>query len=326
MKKIEEIGRVSEKTVSIGVGFPRRGSWDTTLMTYVDDIPFNLAGMGEQNLFKTRLALVKDKSDKDNILLIEEPENHLSYSNLNKLLEDIANHKKQAVISSHSAFVVNKLGLDKVIMLNDRKGIRVKDLDPATVSFFKRLPGYDTLRVALSEKSILVEGPSDELVVQRAYEDKYGKLPIEAGIDVISVGTSALRFLEIAFKLNKKVAVVLDNDGKPETLESKYKRYLNLNFMKICFDKKVSNLAADISNPKLNYNTLESKMLEVNGLELLNKIIDKEFEADEELLAYMQRNKTMCALRIAEFKPQNKEEYIKFPNYIKEAIEFIYNA
>ena len=37
-----------------------------------------------------------------------------------------------------------------------------------TFEFFKKVAGYDTLRLILCKKSILVEGDSDELVVQRA--------------------------------------------------------------------------------------------------------------------------------------------------------------
>lgn len=40
-------------------------------------------------------------------------------------------------------------------------------------------------------QAILVEGDSDELIVQRAYMDSHrGKLPISDGIDIISVGIS----------------------------------------------------------------------------------------------------------------------------------------
>ncbi|MFO1076057.1 MAG: TOPRIM nucleotidyl transferase/hydrolase domain-containing protein, partial [Geminicoccaceae bacterium] len=53
----------------------------------------------------------------------------------------------------------------------------------------KRLPGHDTLRLILAKRSILVEGPSDELVVQAAFKKKHGKMPLEAGVDVISVNS-----------------------------------------------------------------------------------------------------------------------------------------
>ena len=71
----------------------------------------------------------------------------------------------------------------------------------------------------LCEKAILVEGDSDELIVQKAYMLSHdGKLPIEDGIDVISVGTSFLRFLDIANYLKLHVTVVTDNDGELDAL------------------------------------------------------------------------------------------------------------
>lgn len=61
----------------------------------------------------------------------------------------------------------------------------------------------------LAERVTLVEGPSDELVVQRAYLDAHGKLPIKDGVDVISVrGLQAKRFLDIAVQPEKPVVVV----------------------------------------------------------------------------------------------------------------------
>jgi hypothetical protein len=63
--------------------------------------------------------------------------------------------------------------------------------------------------------------------VQRAFMDaNNGLLPIEKGIDVISVGTSFLRFLEVAEKLEKNAIVVTDNDGDVNALKLKYKKYL----------------------------------------------------------------------------------------------------
>ena len=84
-----------------------------------------------------------------------------------------------------------------------------KKIALARLDLLNQLPGYDTLRMILSKKSILVEGPSDELIIQKAYFDKYDKLPISDDIDVISLkGLSFLRFLEIAEVLNNKVTVV----------------------------------------------------------------------------------------------------------------------
>ena len=76
---------------------------------------------------------------------------------------------------------------------------------------------------------MLVEGPSDELVFQKLYmQTNDRKLPIEDGIDVISVQSLAFkRFLDIANLLEKKVAVITDNDGDyVKNINNKYANYL----------------------------------------------------------------------------------------------------
>lgn len=109
---------------------------------------------------------------------MEEPENHLFHTKLNQLIKDIqdSNSDKQVIISTHNSFVaLAKLGLDNLILLNidtstnERKEIRLNDLNPETQKYFVKLAGYDTLRLILCKKAILVEGDSDELIVQKAY-------------------------------------------------------------------------------------------------------------------------------------------------------------
>ena len=91
-----------------------------------------------------------------------------------------------------------------------------RGLDTDTASFFKVLPGSDTLRIVIASKVILVEGPSDSLIIQRAYKDKKNKLPIQDGIDIIVTnGLTFKRFYEIAKTMNKSIAIVTDNDLSP---------------------------------------------------------------------------------------------------------------
>lgn len=57
----------------------------------------------------------------------------------------------------------------------------------------------------------------------------------------ILVGTTFLRFLELADLLKKETVVVTDNDGDIEALEKKYKNYIRLNqkeYVEICYDKE----------------------------------------------------------------------------------------
>jgi putative ATP-dependent endonuclease of OLD family len=321
-EKIKSAAKISEKNVKLSVDLSSKNAWETSLMTYLDDIPFHNIGKGEQCIVKTKLALGHKKSKDANILLLEEPENHLSYTKLNELIHSIKENmgEKQILISTHSSFVANKLGLDSLILLNDSKTFKLKDLNPDTKNFFSHLSGYDTLRLILCKKAILVEGDSDELVIQKAYMiENDGKLPIENGIDVISVGTAFLRFLQIAERLNKPVTVVTDNDGDVDAVIKKYSDYLGANAkpnISICFDSTVDSgsLFIGTKNKPFNYNTLEPKFLKENGRDKVNAVLGTSFTTDDDLHKYMKANKTECALKIFE-----TTEEIKFPQYILDA-------
>src|SRR5205823_859600 len=70
-------------------------------------------------------------------------------------------------------------------------------------------------RLALAKKVALVEGPSDAIIFERAFLDETGKLPIDGGIDVISMGGLTFkRALELCAALERSAAALLDNDGK----------------------------------------------------------------------------------------------------------------
>lgn len=329
-KLIKDAINISDKKVELSVDLSNKNAWETNLTTYLDDVPFHNVGKGEQCIVKTKLALSHKKSQEANILLLEEPENHLSHTKLNQLIKHIkdSNVEKQIIISTHSSFVANKLGLESLILLNIeaesqlRKEIRFEDLTAETKNYFERLSGYDTLRLILCKKAILVEGDSDELVVQKAYMKTHNdRLPIHDEIDVISVGTAFLRFLEIATKIKKPVSVVTDNDGDVDAVKNKYKDYLGENskpFIKICFDEieDTGNLKIGKNQQSFNYNTLEPKFLKVNTLEILNTILGKSYKNDDEMHRYMKEYKTECALRIFDTK-----ENINIPQYILDAIQ-----
>jgi putative ATP-dependent endonuclease of OLD family len=320
--KVKTHSTLTTKELALSVELVSKNAWESSLMTYFDDIPFHYIGKGEQCIIKTDLALSHRKSKESNLLLIEEPENHLSHTKLNALINKIktGNENKQIIISTHSSFVANKLGLEHLIFLHDKQTTRLDQLSSDTQKFFEKIAGYDTLRLILCKKAILVEGDSDELVIQKAYRlQNYGKLPIEDEIDVISVGVAFKRFLEIAEKINKEVVVVTDNDGDIDAVNKKYENYLGVNKkpnIKICFDGTVDTGDLMIGNKPYNYNTLEPKILKSNDLTKLNTIFGTLHTTEDDLKKYMKTNKTECALKI--FDTQEK---MIFPDYIIEAIK-----
>ncbi len=320
--KVKTYSTLTAKELALSVELVSKNAWESSLMTYFDDIPFHYIGKGEQCIIKTDLALSHKKSKESNLLLIEEPENHLSHTKLNALINKIktGNQDKQIIISTHSSFVANKLGLEHLIFLHDKQTTRLNQLSSDTQKFFEKIAGYDTLRLILCKKAILVEGDSDELVIQKAYMlQNSGKLPIEDEIDVISVGVAFKRFLEIAEKINKEVIVVTDNDGDIEAVNKKYENYSGVNLkpnIKICFDSTVETGDLKIGNKLYNYNTLEPKILKSNDLAKLNTIFGTSHATEDDLRKYMKSNKTECALKIFDTK-----EDMVFPDYIMEAIK-----
>jgi putative ATP-dependent endonuclease of the OLD family len=315
-ERITQAAKISQKAVSISVDLSSQTAWESSLMTYIDLIPFQYIGKGEQCVIKTKLALSAKKNAEATVILLEEPENHLSHARLNELIADLTDQhgQKQIIISTHSSFVANKLGLDHLVVLRGGEVARISELEAS--DFFKKLAGYDTLRLALAAKAILVEGDSDELVVQRAYMDANGgRLPIQDGIDVISVGTAFLRFLELADSLKIPISVVTDNDGDTAAVEKKYTAFKDSGTIRICFDPVVDTGPLMIKNKPYNYNTLEPKLLKANDRATLNAILGTSADTDDKLRIYMRSNKTESALAIF-----NSKTAITYPNYIQKAI------
>ena len=283
-------GKISDKAISVSLDTSARASWEAGIMPHLDDIPLPLVGKGEQNSVKIKLAM--ETSAKSHIILIEEAENHLSYVSLNELIGHISDNAgaRQIFITTHSSFVLNKLGVESVLLFQRGTGMRLADLkDGTTRDYFMKLPGHDTLRLILAKRSILVEGPSDELIVQRAYQKKHGKMPLEDGVDVISVNSLAFkRFLEIATVLKKTTDVVTDNDADVEALKRKYADYLNSDVISIQYD--------DDEAAK----TLEPQLVKKNGLAVINAVLAKPFTTEASAIGYMIDHKADTALKFFE--------------------------
>ena len=205
---------ITDKKLSIAASTLPAGSIQTSLQLEVDDVPFQFIGKGEQSNVQIKLA-IQNKSKDIDLVMMEEPENHLSHTNLNKLVHYIERQRgtKQLFLTTHSSYVLNKLSIDKICLVHLGYK-RLHKLDPAVVKTLKRLPGYDTLRVALARNVILVEGPSDELVLKKIYHRKHDRLPEQDGIDIIVVrGVGFDTFISVGMEIGTSINVLRDNDG-----------------------------------------------------------------------------------------------------------------
>lgn len=308
----ERIGKeapvLNDSEISLGMDQSSAAAWENAVVPHLSSIPFALAGQGEQAALKVSLAMFRS-AESTAFVMVEEPENHLSYTALTRLIARINSlaGDRQVFIATHSSYVINRLGLDRLRLLSRGRGTTFASLSSDTVSYFKKLSGFDTLRVVLARDLVLVEGPSDEMIFEKAYKSIRGAAPIDDGVDVLSMnGVALARALELCNALDRRVAALRDNDGKaPAHWEEKVKLYLSAGKRQLF-----------IGDPSLGA-TLEPQLMHRNSLEHLRKMLD--LGANDDVAKWMATNKTEAALRLAE-----SEGTLEIPEYIHQAIEFIH--
>lgn len=297
------------RPIGLAMDQTSRTSWDGAVSPHVEDVPFSMSGQGQQAAIKISLAM-RRHSDRASFVMIEEPENHLTFTTLGVLLTrmaSLAGEHQQLFVTTHSSFVLNRLGLDSLHLINAGQYTKLSALSDDTVRYFQKLPGYDTLRMVLAERIVLVEGPSDEIIVERAFRDQHDCSPLDAGVDVLSVrGLSFARCLELCDALGKKVAVVRDNDGRdPAEFEDALSPFLEDGARQLFVGK-----------PEYGH-TLEPQIIHFNGVDNLRSVLSISDKADVE--TWMTRQKTEAAIRVAEYAGE-----FAAPDYIREAVAFIH--
>ena len=286
-----------------------------TSLTIVDENLVNLdnKGKGERAMIKIGNALKEQGKtpavDLDTIM-IEEPENHLSHTKMRLVMEDIRKNSgsnKQLFITTHSSLIASSLNIQKCVAPPlDQSGepLVMGDLDKDTARFFMKAPNTNILEMILSPRVILVEGPSEYILMEKMFLASIGANPEEKNVHIISVGGITFkRYLDVAKFIKTKVAVITDNDGNPtENCEHRYSDYKTLENVKVFYskDKGVKNFEEAIHR---------------KNKKACDSITDK---PSEEILDYMHKNKTESAYRLA-----NSGISISTPNYIEEAINWI---
>ena len=267
-------------------------------------------GKGEQCFIKTRFALnLRGGVGELDLVLLEEPENHLSHINMHKLIQLVRNaHDKQIFLTTHSSLISSRLNLKKSILLNSNvsDSLYLEQLPDTTAKFFMKAPDNNILEYVLSKKVILVEGDAEFILMEALYKKIIDEELSQSNVHILSVdGTSFKRYLDIAKLLGIKTAVIRDNDGDyEENIINRYEDY-------VVDDIKVF---ADNDNAR---STFEICMYQDNTI-----ICDELFSSPRRRLSiqdYMLKNKADVAFELLDKKAAD----INVPEYIKEAIEWI---
>jgi Predicted ATP-dependent endonuclease of the OLD family len=185
----------------------------------------NTQGLGNRNLIYL-LVMINSLNVKNdvalNILTIEEPEAHLCISNEHLLASFInsaiqSSNQLQIFLSTHSAEFLNKLQLENVSVVNEGSAFSLKtSLGSEQLDYLAKKPNMDFLKFLFSRRIILVEGPSEEMLI-KSYLSSLGNTLND--IEVISLHKGFTKMIEIWLAVNKKsshrLGVIRDYDNQP---------------------------------------------------------------------------------------------------------------
>lgn len=288
---------------------------ESILTIYENDIPLENKGSGMESLIKTQIAL--NKKSKLDVILIEEPENHLCSTNLNLMLNEIDNKKEnaQVILTTHNNLIASRLNLNNVIWINNNNSYSLKNVNENTSKFFVKADGNSFLQMLLAKKIVFVEGATEYLLLPSIYKKTTGRTLEEDGIAIISCnGISYKRYLSIAKDLDKRIAVITDNDKKQTRIDDAKEYNQENDNIHIYMDDCTNNWTWEVCLYRLNKDLLDSK-IEINPKK------DYKFNGEEmesKVLGKMLNNKVEIAYMIE----TNNLEY-NIPQYVKEAMEWV---
>ena len=294
----------ADKNYTFGLKGGNSKALESDLMIFEGGIGIDSKGTGRQIFVKTDFALERS-GDNIDVILIEEPENHLSHVNLRKLVQRVAETQNgQLFITTHNSLISTRLELKNLLIMHvngEEKPVTLKDLSDDTAKYFMKAPPANIVEYALSRKTILVEGPSEYMLLDKFYNNVTGHAPEEDDVHIIDIlGLSFKRYLEIATQTKSKVAVITDNDG---------------DYQKHCVDKYADYV--DDSNISVFYHADNTQrtfevVLYANNVSLCDSVFRNDAQQ------YMLKNKTDAAFALL-----SQEQPITVPDYIKRAINWI---
>lgn len=274
-------------------------------------------GLGRRNLIYIMLlfAYYKSCGDTFNLCCIEEPEAHLSVNNL-RLVRDFIEKSSsnsgslvQTIISTHSPSIINKLKISNVLAFTGDKAISLSNTPAKLVDYLRKRPNFDILKLLFADKVILVEGPTEEMLIS-TYLSKQAALN---EIDIIAIGQRGYAtFLDIWLELNKhnqrkKIGIIRDYDNS-EAAKTQHDAY----------DAAHENVTVRTTT---NY-TLEIDLVEAEGnLALLNGLFSMTGDV-KAVSEHMINGKTARMLDVCDAIVNDENPLdIKLPAHIAEVIE-----
>lgn len=122
---------------------------ETILSVYEGTIALENRGSGMESLIKTEIAL--EKTNGLDVILMEEPENHLSFTTLRKMLHEISTKQKdsQIIVATHNNMIASRLNLNNVLWITEGGIQSLSKVDKDVANFFVKSDGNAFLQLLL---------------------------------------------------------------------------------------------------------------------------------------------------------------------------------
>ncbi|MGF9975495.1 ATP-dependent nuclease [Viridibacillus arvi] len=291
----------------------------------VGDEYLHSQGLGYRNLIYLLVMMNSLEVNKEialNILTVEEPEAHLCISN-ERLLASFINSSTdssdqiQILISTHSSEFLNKLELKNATVVKEGKAFSLSSVvNENELDYLAKKPNLDFLKFLFSRKCILVEGPSEEMLIKSYLAHQKNSLN---DIEVISLHKGFKNMLDIWLKVNEdtshKIGIIRDFDDQPNAQQSheEYNKYENI----LVTTTTEYTLEPEFVKTGLNYKSLKKYFSEEHGWK------DNEINTSEALSNKWRTAKTDIMLQFCQDFGTGYLENIVLPKHIEEVLEFL---
>ena len=285
-------------------------------------VPMENVGTGHQsaviiNLYKQFGQSLEGKT----LYLFEEPDAHLHPPTVREIgsqLVDISENS-QALITTHSPILISHIGLDRVLHLKYKhnEGTTVYPADIGSES--QSRIGHKLLKYGLritealfTKLVVLVEGPSDAVVVGRLIERKSGKNCDQLDILIVPAGgkESIVEIAEILNLMNVSWKAIFDYDAALTTsaIPITDGRYEGENS-----DEDIENLDRLIEGLNINEKRGRKAFTQLNNLklEIINGSPKKEFYTSSTLEKLLDSIYSISATKAATLKSAIKNEKVQ---------------
>lgn len=282
-------------------------------------------GLGYRNLVYLLVMINSLEASNENvlnILTIEEPEAHLCINNqklLSSFLNSIINKstKTQLFISTHSSEFLNKLQLHNVVIVKEGKAFSLKEsMKKSELDYLAKKPNLDFLKFLFSKKCILVEGPSEEMLIKSYLALQLDELN---EIEVISLHKGFSKMLDIWLKVNKgtnhRIGIIRDFDNQP-TAQINHEKY---NLYKNIYVTTTSEytLEPEFVKQGENYYKLKEYFIKNHGWN------ESDIDTEDKLSDKWRNSKAETMLRFSQDFGQEELKDIELPIHISRVIQFL---